>query len=206
MKNSSANDQSDDLHGECFFCHLPADFILGQKDGFLVTLCSGPLVEGHVLLTSIEHIPGLIDLPAEQLRKLVEAKRHVRSILEEAYGSCLFIEHGHHGHLRDEEHCSHAHMHILPIDVNLSKSLSERMYKEELADYEQSTYIPGEYMHVEDAKRASYFYRLEQAPERRFTRKIILQELNESERWANWEEFSRKEVIEATRLKLRRYF
>jgi hypothetical protein len=157
-------------------------------------------------MTVPQHIPGLLDLKTEQLEELKKAKRSVRSILEGIYGSCMFVEHGHHGHLRDEEHCSHAHLHVLPIAVDLHKIFRERHYREEVADYGAVNYIANEYMFFENAMGESSFYRVEPPPEKRFTRRVILKEIGQPQERANWEEFRRPDVIADTRLKLKKYF
>src|SRR6185436_7284135 len=103
-------------------------------------------------------------------------------------------------------HCSHAHMHILPINVNFKAILRERGHEEEMADYGQASCGSGEYMYVEETDAIPYFFALRTSPERRFLRKTVLKELNQSENWANWEEFNRSELIAKTRRKLQAHF
>ncbi len=122
--------------GNCPFCReiqggkLPdfvdadiASRILHETDRFVVMADISPLVPGHVMIVPKAHIlcyGAVEDTARDEFSGLVNA---VRTILAEHYGPSVILEHGTSSLEPVADHVTHAHLHIVPADIDIRDSL-----------------------------------------------------------------------------------
>jgi diadenosine tetraphosphate (Ap4A) HIT family hydrolase len=126
---------------ECPFCALVEDgnspvwkYLFGDTDGtetlfrtehFTVILDTAPLVQGHLLVVSKDHIPSLASSAPAGRQELIETKLETEDRVRFAYGPCTFFEHGAFSFSRNAGSCvDHAHLHIVPGIYDLSRPVS----------------------------------------------------------------------------------
>jgi diadenosine tetraphosphate (Ap4A) HIT family hydrolase len=97
--------------------------ILHQTDRFVVMADISPLVPGHVMIVPKAHIlcyGAVEDTERAEFSGLVKA---VRTILREHYGPSVMLEHGTSSLEPVADHVTHAHLHIVPADIDIRDSL-----------------------------------------------------------------------------------
>lgn len=117
-----------ELRQVCRFCHPPdRDRILFKTGDFYVMLSLGPIVQGHLLVIPTEHLECCAEFKGEIAKQFDVLMEKVKSILCKEYGSVLLFEHGRSGssllHYSSAKHDFHAHMHCVPIDVDIEEDL-----------------------------------------------------------------------------------
>jgi diadenosine tetraphosphate (Ap4A) HIT family hydrolase len=175
---------------------------VGGTTDFFISLCLGPLVEGHVIVSPKEHIPGLIDFRQDTLIEFKKVKDALRTVLIQNYGACSFFEHGHHERESHEKYHSHAHFHAVPTNVDITDFLDEQNYPTFNAGYTTGLEIQGEYLFYEAPTGSHRFYHLNLKPEKQFVRKMIATKLGISPNQADWKLFPKYDIMQKTRRKL----
>ena len=153
------------------------DNVLFETDNFFGVPTIGPIgIEGYLLLCSKEHYIGIGGVPEEHRSELEDVLKMTRDLLSDFYGSeVLVFEHGPRVGCHKGGGClDHAHLHIVPVSVNLMEPLVLQFLKalaindyyklERTEGFERLTQI------VED-KKVSYLF-VETADRRRFTTEV----------------------------------
>lgn len=114
---------------DCRFCTLPdPDRIVAKSDNFAVMLSLGPIVEGYAVITSRAHHNCCASMPPEELGELRTIQLAISAAQCEVYGSSLYFEHGRSGACvpegHGEDHCFHAHLHVVPTELDLFNCVS----------------------------------------------------------------------------------
>ena len=106
------------------FCKADIDSrILHQTDLFVVMADISPLVPGHVMIVPKDHIlcyGAVEDTARDEFSGLVNA---TRMILREHYGPSVILEHGTSSLEPVADHVTHAHLHIVPVAIDIRDSL-----------------------------------------------------------------------------------
>jgi len=106
------------------FCNAAIDSrILRETDRFVVLADISPLVPGHVMIVPKAHILcyGAVEAAAQdEFSCIVNA---TRTILREHYGPSVILEHGTSSLEPVADHVTHAHLHIVPADIDIRDSL-----------------------------------------------------------------------------------
>jgi len=106
------------------FCDAEIDSrILHETDQFVVLSDISPLVPGHVMIVPKAHILcyGAVEAAAQgEFSGIVNA---TRKILREHYGPSVVLEHGTSSLEPVADHVTHAHLHIVPADIDIRDSL-----------------------------------------------------------------------------------
>jgi diadenosine tetraphosphate (Ap4A) HIT family hydrolase len=106
------------------FCDADIDSrILHETDRFVVMADISPLVPGHVMIVPKAHIlcyGAVEDTARDEFSGIVNA---VRTILGEHYGPSVILEHGTSSLDPVADHVTHAHLHIVPADIDIRDSL-----------------------------------------------------------------------------------
>ena len=100
-----------------------ASRILHETERFVVMADISPLVPGHVMIVPKAHIlcyGAVEDTQRGEFSGLVNA---VRTILAEHYGPSVILEHGTSSLEPVADHVTHAHLHIVPVDIDIRDSL-----------------------------------------------------------------------------------
>ena len=96
--------------------------VVFELDGFAAVPSLGPLISGHVLLVPSRHVRSFSALTAAEQRVASSAASQVEHLLEREYG--VSVQAFEHGNAREGDRiaCSveHAHLHLLPIEVDAS--------------------------------------------------------------------------------------
>jgi diadenosine tetraphosphate (Ap4A) HIT family hydrolase len=117
--------------GECPFCTLVEDGVspvwrylfptatggevLWTSDLFTVALDTAPLVEGHLLVISNNHVTSLASIVQDANVPLRQAISTAEELVSRAYGDFTYFEHGAMSFARHAGACvDHAHLHIVP--------------------------------------------------------------------------------------------
>jgi len=197
----------------CVLCDIPVrdtGRILFQDDFFFVTPSLGPIVEGHLLICSKEHLPAMGYLDKEWGRKLRTIREKIEQIFLEVYGEkALMFEHGEiKGVCKSSGTCiDHLHLHILPLNISLREKIIQDGFGvqeieslKELADYVKQK---KPYLFVHDKNGRYVSISRENIPSQ-YLRRITAEKIGE-EQWG-WREFPRKAIFEETLLRLRPFF
>jgi ATP adenylyltransferase len=119
----------------CPFLSPPRNRFLFESDDFLVFPSLGSFVEGYLLVCPRSHKPSLAGLDGPSILRLGELLDHTKRIVEAAYGSVIMFEHGMASCERRAGGCiDHAHLHIVPADIDLTTILSQRFPSRQLSD------------------------------------------------------------------------
>src|SRR4051794_38474082 len=99
----------------CVFCSPAESLVLKQTPTFQLMIEPFPIVGGHLLISSHDHLGCAGELTAMQCVELDALKIGVRRVLERKYGAVILYEHGRAGHCissgRRERLCHHFHLH-----------------------------------------------------------------------------------------------
>lgn len=196
----------------CRFCNPPdKDRILFETQNFYVMLSLGPIKEGYLLIISKEHIEccgAIPDSLGAEFDKLVSS---VKSILKEEYGACILYEHGRAGSClsygEGSKHCYHAHLHCVPININLNKLIKGALKPIDFNSFEEfrktfkSTNEP--YLFVDDGKMQMHI--AVNDLRRQYLRFLASNEIGETELW-DWVKFQGWDKIESAKKKLKPRF
>jgi len=120
----------------CLFCEIgerraaieghPENVVLFESDNFYVKPALGHFVEGYCLIVAKDHLVTMAELESEKCVELESMLRELRRRLSTLYGQvfCVF-EHGASCPIYRAGACiDHAHIHVLPIRCDVTKSLS----------------------------------------------------------------------------------
>lgn len=97
--------------------------ILHETNRFVVMADISPLVPGHVMIVPKAHIlcyGAVEDSAQDEFSGIVNA---ARTILREHYGPSVILEHGTSSIEPVADHVTHAHLHIVPADIDIRDSL-----------------------------------------------------------------------------------
>lgn len=128
---------------ECLFCALlesstPAEWYdetLYLHDEFSVFPGLGAQVEGYVLVVPHEHKFSSAELAGDARERLQQVKQDVAHVLNQAYGPCVFFEHGACAHRNLAGACiDHVHLHALPMDADILGLARSRLTFTQLDD------------------------------------------------------------------------
>lgn len=132
---------------ECFLCGNlinRKDFII-QTDSFRIVSDIAPLNEGHILISTNEHLYSLAYLDTSAINQLIQIKKTVRDLLNSVWPGkkVVFFEHGM-GSKCDIPACGveHAHLHALPIPS------SERIFEQNILDFFKTSYLSSQLYHT----------------------------------------------------------
>lgn len=187
LNDDSTNPGDLDL---CRFCYLNDDeTILFQNDVVYVIPALGSFVRGYVLFIHQDHK----DCFAEGMdRTIVRSKRRLRSLLEDIYDACIFYEHGRAGGCFERGNCRidfHAHLHAVPVDVDISDVIAEDFQRIKIDDWREVATLSREhpeYLYFESENEEQYFYVAEGSVEDQYLRKRVCESLDLPTEYADW--------------------
>jgi hypothetical protein len=176
-----------------------------------VMLSLGPITEGYLLINSKLHYDccgAFTGVIAEEFDLIVTA---VQRIQTQVYGHCIFYEHGRAGsclqYSEPSTHCFHAHLHCVPVALNVNPLVSSthssilvNSFKEFRFTY-QKTKTP--YLLVSDDEMKIHF--IKHDIRKQYLRHLVSTHLGEERFW-DWVNYQRWDVINAGHQKLKPYF
>jgi diadenosine tetraphosphate (Ap4A) HIT family hydrolase len=101
---------------DCPLCHVPPSRIVYETPRLRVLVPMGPIVPGHVLLCTKEHIPNFWSASSSLRRELAELIRLCEKVIMSNYArEFVTFEHGVlRSNPRQSIHCLHAHRNLVP--------------------------------------------------------------------------------------------
>ncbi|MEV6235181.1 HIT domain-containing protein [Lentzea sp. NPDC051838] len=140
---------------DCVFCAPPPELVLYKGTTVSALFDISPLVPGHLILHTNAHHGCVGEVPAHEHDELVSLHDHLWQQVRSAYGKVMSFEHGRAGHClpgpRADRLCHHAHVHVLPVDVDLDpplRALYPRVPARTPADLATVFDEYGGYLHV----------------------------------------------------------
>jgi len=186
----------------------PRSRLLLRSADFAILPTLGQITEGYLLLAPIEHFTCFGDLSNILLERSASLSASITASLTAEYGSCILFEHG--TRSSDAGGCgiSHAHLHAVPIPVDLDpvESLRTRFPHRQLTDFREimssSKGLPG-YLFYQDSLSRPFLFEVGSLPSQ-FMRKILAEALG-TEDW-DWRIAQREQRLIATSNRLMPYF
>lgn len=139
-----------------------------------------PLTEGHVLIVAKSHVPSLASMSDGERRDVEAVRQEVSRILQRATGiQCVAFEHGLcDPAIRSSCGIDHAHLHVLPLGVDLMVALASKWswtHVAGLEDVPPATSVAGEYLLYIDQKGVCSYAELTEASSQVFRRTVAEQ-------------------------------
>lgn len=195
----------------CRFCFPPErERILYETEHFYVMVSLGPIVEGYLLIVSKEHIGACLHLPEQYIEEFIGLKYLVKDKLCSIYGSCIFYEHGKIGTSlvgKDHHHCFHAHLHCIPVSIQLNTIIeTDILQGTEIDSFEDAIDFAAKierYLYVEDDQCKIYTPSCKIRSQ--YLRYKLAEAIGAEDRW-DWVKNQNWPLIEKTISRLRPYF
>ena len=142
---------------DCILCKIynnreqkdkkPMDMVIYESENFYVCPAKGSLVPGYLMICPKEHILSMAALPENQRAEFEQVIIDVSYILRNIYKTgIMMFEHGSgvHGMCKHEKSIVHAHLHILPTEVQLSDAeiMKIKMHETSFGDIGQYAKVP----------------------------------------------------------------
>lgn len=194
---------------KCLFCSIakqpsnhtkPEDEILEETRCFYVKPALGHFVDGYTLIISKRHRRSLSYCSTSELSELEHLKQRVSNHLSSMYQQSLVIfEHGEVcPGLRAGCCIDHAHLHLIPCDVDPGHIL-EQQFRFELVDefvsLRKCRQEYKSYIYYEKALSPRRVFRVETGVPSQYLRRLICENLGHPEEW-DWAVFPFRERIE----------
>ena len=176
--------------------------ILLETPDFVVFPTLGCFVEGYLLIATRVHYVGIGQMPSTLNQELEKIQKKVRDALSTIYGvSPVFFEHG----SVSTEKCGgnsifHAHLHALPVEVDVVGELSQRFSCEPITDLArlQSIHSDGSpYLFWENGNGSRFVFKVTSEIPSQFLRQLIAEKLGIPKRW-NWRTYPGLEEMKRT--------
>ncbi|MEU2251483.1 hypothetical protein [Streptomyces sp. NPDC019224] len=188
----------------CVFCNPDQRLIVARSERFAVCFDAAPLVPGHLILHSTEHLSCAGEVPETWYEELDEIRTAVRTELERHYGAVVSYEHGRAGHCLSDgpEHrlCHHFHLHFVPADLDVTVDLHRRFKHVPVATYRE---IPrlyedfGDYLFFETVSGEMSYFPVDTEIERHLMRTLISRAAKTPER-ADWRAYRNADLLIAS--------
>jgi len=196
-KKLSNSFQSTNLENECFFCPesrfrlcrevgLPAaSSILWGDENLYIIPDIAPLIEGHILMVTTDHYmcfgasPNTLDCVIQPI------KIHIHHLFQKVYNKVpLFLEHGPVQSKKAGACIDHAHLHCLPVSLELKDAIEKYVgfgQKASINTLRQLTKSGKSYLYIEEDIDKGWVYQADVAPSQ-FFRQVVAMKLGH----ANW--------------------
>ncbi len=182
--------------------------VLLATDSFRVFPSIGQMVEGYLLIAPLRHYAALDEMPTRLGDELADICEHVRTILSQTYGPCLFFEHGARAPANGGCGIYHAHLHVVPLDgaPDPVSGLKTRFsYKKLIALTSLSKESDGDapYLYYEDLISNRYQFSVGNLKSQ-YMRRVLAEALGTND-W-DWRSAGREERLLATLDRLSSHF
>jgi len=107
----------------------PPTRLIAQAPRFAVLADLAPLCAGHVLIVPRRYYPSLGALPPEGWDELEQLLTRVADAVSHAFRDPLIFEHGSSSYPQHSPCVSHAHLHVIPAEVDLAPDLRRRGFE-----------------------------------------------------------------------------
>jgi diadenosine tetraphosphate (Ap4A) HIT family hydrolase len=193
---------------DCLFCSIPEmsnpsnpeDEIIDESENFYAKAALGHFVFGYTLIISKEHFPSFAYVPEHQFPELEVFRDHV---LDKLHNLCqhpiTILEHGAINRCQRGGSCiDHAHLHLMPLAVDLYPILSERFSFGELESMSEVRRFKDaqiSYLYYQKEGLRSHAVELSQDVPSQLLRRIACEALGEPELW-DWRDRPLRDVLQ----------
>jgi diadenosine tetraphosphate (Ap4A) HIT family hydrolase len=111
----------------CRFCayesYRDKNYIFYEDKFFYVMNSWGQMIDGYLLINTIEHVNSCSKISDDQIANFIKLKDKTKRVLSKVYPNRKFIfyEHGRSDYCKitddDDDHCHHAHLHCVPVPI-----------------------------------------------------------------------------------------
>ncbi len=181
---------------DCLFCSIqemsnpsnPEDEIIEESENFYAKAALGHFVFGYTLIITKEHFPSFAHLPEHQFPELEAFRDKIRDKLHNiCQHGISMMEHGAINRCQRAGSCiDHAHLHLMPLSVDLYPILSERFSFDELTSAGEVRRFKDEqipYLYYQREGLRGYGVKLSQDVPSQLLRRIACQALGQPELW-----------------------
>ncbi|GLJ46532.1 hypothetical protein SUGI_0980680 [Cryptomeria japonica] len=128
----------------CWFClsspNIDSHLVVSIGENFYCAIAKGPLVEGHVLIIPVEHLPSSLSLPPDADGELQNYKHALKRFFRKQGNSIIVFER--YFNLRV---ATHAHLQVVPIPLSKASAVrSEFISAGKKLGFEFDVIKPGE--------------------------------------------------------------
>ena len=152
------------------------DRIILASASFRVIPTLGQIVEGHLLIVPLRHFCAMADLPSSMIEEFNDVCGRVRSALTDAYGECVFFEHGVRGSGSGGCGIDHAHMHAVPVAAKGFLDVLTREFGgcaiNDLAEIQKVVKQESSYLFFEDSSAGRHVFPVTELPSQ-YMRKLV---------------------------------
>jgi ATP adenylyltransferase len=202
-------------NGSCLFCKILRqtegdrrwhDQVLYERDGFSVLPGLGAQREGYLLIVPHAHVFSSAELSTHERERLEDVKEEVAHVLNQAYGPCVFFEHGACGHKRRAGGCiDHVHLHALPTEAPIVQVADNARHFHRIRGQDElARWVSRPYVSIQD-QTGSLFVADGQDLPGQFMRRMVGQAIGSPDDW-DFEAFPQHERMRATITKLEPLF
>ena len=178
--------------------------ILYEDDDFIVLIPLGQFIEGGLLLLTKEHIHSFAHLDKKKFNSLNNLVEKIKSVLHESYGVVpIVFEHSSSINRSKGKCCvDHAHFNIFPVDININKYITDRIYSsiEDINELNKLKFYDNGYLYVDSEKNGKIIFDGKNVPTQ-LIRQHLTHSLGCQDRW-HWKDYLGIEEMKQTLSKL----
>jgi diadenosine tetraphosphate (Ap4A) HIT family hydrolase len=184
--------------------------IVLDSSHFVVLMGLGPISVGYCILITKKHEPCYAALPAEHIEEFLRVASAVQASQRQVFGNSIFFEHGRNGGCLppayDDDLCHHAHLHLLPADIDLAAAVRDDFTVEalgswqDLMDTTQSGSVP--YLLIQDGDKLACVRDPQKLPGRYLRAKTAEKILGDPV-YADWQALPAYDIVRAGQAALR---
>lgn len=220
LKNKSFENQFCTKERECPFCiefedinkslfYSMTDYkiknrILYEDEDFIVLIPLGQFIEGGLLLLTKEHIHSFAHLDKTKYDLLNHLVEKIKSVIYEVYKVVpIVFEHSSSINRSKGKCCvDHAHFNIFPVDIDVHKYITDRMYSSisNINELNKLKFFDNGYLYVDSEKNGKLIFDGKNVPTQ-LIRQHLTHKLGCKDRW-HWKDYLGIEEIEQTLSKL----
>ena len=185
--------------------------ILYESKNFIVVPSLGHFIDGYLLILPKKHFICIGEIPFRLYDELEFVISKCKEVLFKAYRKrTILFEHGAVGNsLKEKAGCckDHAHLHIVPIEINLFNEISKNYHFKKITSFLslKSNFIKKiPYLFYENNEGERYLFNAPLVVSQYF-RKILAKRLNKLKLW-DWRSHPEIKNLQRTLKKLRSYF
>ena len=161
--------------------------VIFESNNFVVFPALGQIVEGYLLIVSKEHHISTCVFSDDLFSEFHFVKEKVKEVLASYYQPPLFFEHGATS-LSNKGGCciDHAHIHAVPIRVNLFEELSKNFSYNQIYSYDKVQEYYGKnlpYFLIENNLSERYLFEVNSQVSSQYIRRIIADKIGKPDIW-----------------------
>jgi ATP adenylyltransferase len=170
---------------KCKFIEPQQSRIIYETINFIVLPSLGSFVEGYLLICPKFHIPSFASIELDKLHELKSLISEVKRVVNNNYGSSVIFEHGVTSCGLKAGGCiDHAHLHIVPVDLDITTILESSFQTHVLTDWDRLNEYQNEaYLLAQSPNGRMLITELHNNVPSQFFRRHIASFLEIEERW-----------------------